>query len=733
MRIENCGQGHLREINIFGRILNMHVRSQSPMKNILTILLLFSSMLMGAQQSNPQLQKVDFLTATGAISINPVKQNVTGSASYTFDVKSAIDTIRMDAVKMTFQSVKINGKEVSFKENKKELLLFEGFRIGANILTFEYEAFPTQAMYFVNWGFTTEIDTPEEVQGQIWTQGQGKYTSHWFPSFDDVNEKMVFGLDITFHKSFTVLSNGKLEKKIADGDNVTWQYRMQRPMSSYLLMLAIGHFEKQDQVAASGIPLELYYEQQDESKFAATYRDNQKIFNYIEREIGVPYAWEVYRQVPVRDFLYGGMENTSATTFTKDYVVDNIGFNDRNYTNVNAHELAHQWFGDLVTAVSGKDHWLQEGFATYYALLAEREVFGEDYFSWQLYNTAQQLQKASLTDTIPLLNPKASTLSFYQKGAWTLHALRESIGREKFNLAVKNYLNRYAYQSVVTDNFFDEVNKVSDFDTDSFRKLWLEQAKFPEAEANRLLQKNAFIKEYLELQHSPLALATHQKQLLKILKSKTYYPIKELVVYQVASEPFEKKEKILRAALDTREIKVRQAVASTVNPVPESFRTAYETLLKDDSYVTREIALFTLWKSFPEKQQQYVDLSRDWIGFQDRNLQLLHLTLAFVTSKSDKEKSEIYKDIITFTGTNYEATLRQNALERLLSLEIYTKDVFKGLVFGLSSHRWQFVKFSKDTIRGLIKTEKHRKAFEQLLPNLSFKEKTQLQRLLDEK
>ena len=92
------------------------------------------------------------------------------------------------------------------------------------------------------------------------------------------------------------------------------------------------------------------------------------------------YPWKIYRQIPVRDFLYAGMENTTSTIFSQDFVVDSIGFNDKNYINVNAHELAHQWFGDLITSQSSKHHWLQEGFATYYALLAERQLFGDDYF-----------------------------------------------------------------------------------------------------------------------------------------------------------------------------------------------------------------------------------------------------------------------------------------------------------------------------------------------------------------
>jgi aminopeptidase N len=97
--------------------------------------------------------------------------------------------------------------------------------------------------------------------------------------------------------------------------------------------------------------------------------------------------------------------------------------------------LAHQWFGDLVTAKTGKHHWLQEGFATYYALLAEREIFGEDYFYYALYRNALQLRKAAKTDTIPVLNEKASSYSFYQKGAWALHVIREAIGEKAFQKA----------------------------------------------------------------------------------------------------------------------------------------------------------------------------------------------------------------------------------------------------------------------------------------------------------
>jgi len=689
--------------------------------------LLVSTVIFGQQS-----QSVDFKTAHASLEINPVKRNVVGQMTYTFEVKNPIDTIRIDAQKIVFSEVKINKKVVNFKESKKQLLLFEGFKIGENSVSFTYEAFPTQALYFVNWDFTKEIDTPEEVQGQIWTQGQGKYTSNWLPSFDDVNEKVVFSLNITFQKSFEVISNGLLIKKVNSGDNISWQYAMEKPMSSYLVMLAIGHFQKLKQTATSEIPLEFYYEKEDSSRVEPTYRDSRKVFDYLEKEIGVPYPWGIYRQIPVRDFLYAGMENTSSTLYSRDFVVDSIGYFDRNYLNVNAHELAHQWFGDLVTAKTGKDHWLQEGFATYYALLAERSVYGDDYFYNKLYTTSRQILEASKNDTIPILNEKASSLSFYQKGAWALHVLREALGREKFNLAVQHYLIKYQYQNVTTDYFLAEVALVADFDVVSFRKKWLEGTVFPEAEVDALLLKNDFIKQYVQLRDHPLRPIEDQAELLKIIYGETYYPIKQLVLFQLISHPFEVREPILIAATNVNDLHVRQAVATSVSSMPESFRLVYEKLLFDKSYETQEIALMTLWKQFPEHQKRYIELTKDWVGFQDKNLKLTHLYLAFLSTTDQKEQLKIYLQLLSYTGTNYDSTLQQHALEKLLNLEIYTEDVLRSLVYGMGNHRWQFVKFSKDNIRTLLKNQKYRDIFIKIRGDLPIREKTQLQRLLDE-
>ncbi|RXR32216.1 M1 family peptidase [Flavobacterium piscinae] len=676
-----------------------------------------------AQQS----QKVDFKTVHATLLPNSIEKSISGEVNYEFEVLSSIDTIAIDAIRMDFSNIKINGKSVNFKNTTKALQLFEGFKKGKNTLTFYYKANPKQTLYFIGEG--------ENLQ--IWTQGQGKYTSHWLPSFDDVNEKVVFNLSIEFDSSFEVLSNGKLDGTTIyppqSNPNKIWHYQMKKPMSSYLVMMAIGKFTKQTAKTKSGTPLELYLDQKDANKFETTYKYTTQIFDFFEQEIGVKYPWGIYRQVPVRDFLYSGMENTTSTIFSQDFVVNEIGFNDKTYINVNAHELAHQWFGNLITAETGKHHWLQEGFATYYALLAEKELFGDDYFQWELYEMAERLQQASKTDTIPLLNEKASSLTFYQKGAWALHYLRENIGPENFQKAVKNYLKKYGFKNVNTTNFLKEVNAVSNFNTTTFQQNWLEKPGFEVNQALDLLKKNSFMKLYLNLVQQQSKPFEEKKELFEtILKSDDFYPIKEEVIFQLAEIPFEEKEQLLNLSLASKSIKVRQAVSRIMVEIPRNFQSEYETLLNDDSYITKEIALGTLWRLFPERQEHYLNLSKDWIGFNDKNLRILWLTLALLSEGYEVlNKVKFYDELFDFSSSKYESSIRQNALTNLLYLNPNDQNILRNLVNATTHHKWQFTLFARNQIRELIKTERHKKFFQEMLPTLSSAEQNQLNRLLE--
>ncbi|MBA4154784.1 M1 family metallopeptidase [Flavobacterium sp.] len=672
-----------------------------------------------------QTSKVDFKTQHATLIPNPIDKSISGEVNYQFEVLKVIDTIAIDAIKMDFTNVKINGKTINFKNSGKALKLFQGFKKGKNTLTFNFKATPKQTLYFIG----------EGDQLQIWTQGQGKFTSHWLPSFDDVNEKVIFNLSVSFDNQFTVLSNGKL-KSLNDNLNdksKIWHYEMSKPMSSYLVMMAIGKFAKQTTKTKSGTPLEFYIDEKDIDKFETTYKYTTQIFDYFEQEIGVKYPWEIYRQVPVRDFLYSGMENTTSTIFSQDFVLDEIGFNDKTYINVNAHELAHQWFGNLITAQSGKHHWLQEGFATYYALLAEKELFGEDHFQWELYEMAERLQKASKTDTIPLLNEKASSLTFYQKGAWALHSLRESIGAENFQKAVKNYLKKYGFKNVNTDNFLNEVKAVSSFDVQNFKRIWLEQSGFEVGQALTLLHKNAFMKSYLELVDLQTKPFVDKKfHFENLLKTEAFYPLKEEVIFQLADVPFVEKEALLQLAMDSKNLKVRQAIARIMVEIPTAFQANYETLLNDESYVTKEIALGTLWNLFPEKQADYLNQSKDWIGFNDKNLRILWLTLALMTKDFENEnKVNYYDELLDYSSPKYESSIRQNALTNLLYLNPNDQNILLNLANATTHHKWQFTLFARNQIRELIKTERHKKYFEEMLPGLNAAEQNQLKRLME--
>jgi len=676
------------------------------------ILLLFSIITF-----SQQTKYVDFLTCNANLYPNFEEKSIAGFVQFDFKVLSLIDSIKIDAKQMNFTDVQINGKEVMYLNTSKQLVLFEGFTKGKNTLQFHFKAIPKQTLYF----------TGNESDYQIWTQGQGKYTSHWLPSFDDVNEKLLFNLQINYLQNIdkqsiepVLLTNGTLKDQQSA---ISWsrgikthsnKYVMNKPMSSYLVMLTIGNFAKQETKSKSGTSLEFYVCQSDYAKFEPTYRYSKPIFDFLEQEIGVKYPWKIYRQIPVRDFLYAGMENTTSTIFAQDFVVDSIGFNDRNYCNVNAHELAHQWFGDLVTAQSGKHHWLQEGFATYYALLAERHIFGDDYFYNELYDYATQLKRASVTDTIPILSEKASSLSYYKKGAWALHILREDIGPKKFQKAVKRYLKKHQFKNATTEDFLAEIHKIAPlYNVEDFRKKWLESADFDMEIAKRYLIKNEALKTLLELSKKQVDLQFYAE----ILQSNVYFPAKQLVFYKLESVPYAAKKDLIALGMN-QGWEVRQAIAETTEIVPLENKIIFETLMLDPSYRTKELALFRLCNSFPNESGAYLKQTDKIIGLNDKSFRTTWLQLAYrSTAYNASEKDVFFNELLAYADVTYESSVRQNALEVLLRLAPNDKRVIELLFKATVHHKWQFTLFARTKIRALLQEATYRQKVAQLAEN----------------
>ncbi|TDU40393.1 aminopeptidase N [Gelidibacter sediminis] len=663
------------------------------MRSFLVICFLIIGVLTFAQQT----ELVDFENIKADIEfVTPGV--VSGDVSVRFKVLKNTDSVYLDAVRMEFHDLNIRNvlteklQKPEYHVDDRRIVFLQQFTKGESYeVQFSYTAKPDKALYVVN--------------DQIWTQGQGKYTSNWLPSLDDVNDKIEFDLTVTHALGYSVLANGVLmAKDTLAGHRVKWRFNMEAPMSSYLVALAIADYNVKTEISESGVPLEYYYYPEDSFKVEATYRYSKQMFDFLETEIGVAYPWKVYKQAPVKDFLYSGMENTTLTIFSDAFMVDATGFNDKNYVNVNAHELAHQWFGNLVTATSGEHHWLQEGFATYYALLAEREVFGEAYYFWQLHDYAQQLlAQENAGESTSLLNPKSSSLTFYQKGCWALHILREQVGDESFGTAVKNYLLKHMFKTVETSDFIAEVEFVSGQDLTDFVQVWLKDVMLPQDAMVQSLKKSAMIQEYLEVncENHP---DKCQDYLVSDISDKAKIKILSHDNYVVKLEDF------------NNNIEVRQAIAKKMSTIPLAFKTAYESLLQDASYVTKEVALYNLWVNFPEERAKYLQQTKDIYGFNDYNVKLLWLALHLNTLEYQPDaKREVFEELKSYTNPQFGFELRMNAFTYLKLLNGYDEMSLGNLLQATKHHHWRFQKFAK----GLLKALKDNTVYEAIIYKLT--------------
>lgn len=641
-----------------------------------------------------QAEVVDFLKIQAVISLDASEKSVSGSLTSSFIMLKAADSIYLDGINMRLEEAENSKRKIFATTNK--IWMYGPFMAGEEYeIQFSYEAYPKQALYFVG--------------NQIWTQGQGKYTSHWLPSVDDMNDKIEFDLTFLVPENKTVISNGLLKEVRKKEKMAEWQFDMQQPMSSYLVAIAVGNFEKETRTSETGIPIELYYDINEVDKIEPTYRYTTQIFDFLESEIGYPYPWQNYKEVPLRNFLYAGMENTTAAFFSEAFVVDSIGFFDRNYVNVNAHELAHQWFGNLVTEKEGSHHWLHEGFASYYALLAERQIFGEDYYYWKLYNSAEQLKELSdKGEGESLLNPKASSLTFYEKGTWALHILKEKIGEQAFKTAVANYLKKHQFKNVTIADFLVEVKAASEVDISRWEADWLQQSAFRSNEAYESLIKSAFIRQYFEL--VSLRTLDISDKLIQ-LKTALTFPndfLGQEAIYQLSDELSSEIYALYTYGFESNNLYVRQAISATLSSIPAELQAKYESLLDDKSYVTQEQAMYQLWVNFPERQKLYLDKMSTTIGFQNKNVRQLWLVLALVTKGYlTADKAAFKEELITYTQSDFSFEIRELAFNYIYELQLYDAVSLRNLVQATTHHNWRFREFARAMLTELLKNKEY--------------------------
>ena len=404
---------------------------------------------------------------------------VFGKVSHEFTtLQERVDSVFFDAPNIDIKKSTLNGQDLPFKVNKTGVWVYPQKALTweqNGIITFEYECLPKRGIYFIGWNEKpAPMSDPFAVRKQIWTQGQGIDNRHWIPMYDDMNDKFTTETIIHFDSEYEVLSNGAFIKKQKNKDQTTtWHYKMSKPHAGYLLMIAIGKYGIAKAKSKRGVPLNYYYYPEFADRMEPTYRHTPAMIDFMEEYTGINYPWESYSQVMVQDFLYGAMENTTATIFGDFFNVDAKAFNDRNYVSVNMHELTHQWFGDYITARDGRDTWLQESYATFFPKQFSKVIDGENEWSWQRRAHQNAAIEAGKKDDYPVRHTKGGTARVYPKGAAVISMLEYVLGEAQWKKVLNHYLKQHAYGNVETNDLQQAVKDVLGLNLDWFFDEWI--------------------------------------------------------------------------------------------------------------------------------------------------------------------------------------------------------------------------------------------------------------------
>lgn len=428
----------------------------------------------------PRDHNVDFTNLRLNISFVPKEGLVKGDVKLVFTtLRQHTDSIWLDGIKMTVKKLLLNGKDVQYKTDSAGITIYPGKDLGwetKDSIEVSYECTPRKGLYFIGWNDPNNLS-----HKQIWSQGEGTDNRFWIPMYDGFNDKLLTETIITFDKDYQVLSNGTKVSVKDNGDGTkTWHYKMTHPESAYLIMIGIGKYGIENRQSKSGVPIHLYYYPEWKDRVAPTYKYSAEMIDFYEKEIGVKYGWESYSQIPVQNFMYGAMENTTATVYGDFYMVDSRSFLDRNYIGVDAHELVHQWFGDLITCRSDASMWMHENFATYYSALFDKEIFGKDYFDWERRGQENAAIEQNKQDHYPIASSHAGGTRLYPQGAFVLNMLKYVVGgREEYNKAIKYYLEKHKYQNVDTRDLLIAFEESTGMSLDWFWQEWYYRSGLP--------------------------------------------------------------------------------------------------------------------------------------------------------------------------------------------------------------------------------------------------------------
>ena len=429
---------------------------------------------------------VDWTDLTLVVELDLEARRVWGTATYEGTVRrDEVARLRFDADAITIgRAFDGGGRALAFEHDGRALYVElsgtarrgDALRVALDFDTRE----PRAGIYFL----LPDSDHPGRPM-HAWTQGQDEDSRFWFPCHDSPNQKLRLHVVATVPDGLVVLSNGVLRDifRAADPGKRIYDWQLARPVPTYLLTLAVGPFVEVRQ-QEEPVPVSYWVlpgrEADGERSFGAT----PAMIRHFEGLLGVPYPFEKYAQVAVQEFVFGGMENASMTTQTDLTLHDERAHLDFSSDPLVAHELAHQWFGDLVTCRTWAHGWLNEGFATYFEQLWSEHTHSSDEFDHHrllsrrayLAEDAGRYRRAIVTnrwqEPIDVFDAH-----LYDKAGAVLHMLRRQLGDATFFGGLRSYLQTHGDGTAETPDLRRTLEVFSGVDLGRFFSQWLEVGK----------------------------------------------------------------------------------------------------------------------------------------------------------------------------------------------------------------------------------------------------------------
>tara|TARA_R110001592_G_scaffold362545_1_gene676838 strand:+ start:119219 stop:121675 length:2457 start_codon:yes stop_codon:yes gene_type:complete len=444
----------------------------------------------------------DLLHTALKVNFDYATQTVNGKAILTLKpLIYAQQTLVLDAKDFDVHSTSMlkGGEDIhlTFNYNREKLTLFlpeTVDRTDTLQIAIVYTAFPeeegkegsaaitdTKGLYFIN-----SDGAIKDKPVQIWTQGETTHSSKWFPTIDSPNERQTHDFYLTVPDQFMSLSNGEMvnSQKNADGTR-TDHWQMNLPHAPYLSAVVVGEFATIEE-NIGGLALRYFVEPKYKEGAKLVFGNTPEMIRFFSSLLEMPFPWQKYDQVVVRDFVSGAMENTTLSLFMEALNLNEREALDSEWDYIIAHELFHQWFGNYVTTESWANLTMNEGFADYaeYLWLAHKE--GRDEADMHHFNAIEQYMGEAEEKQLNLVrfyhdeSEDMFDSHTYAKGGRVLHMLRKYLGDDVFFEGLRFYLKQNAFNSVEVHQLRLALEEVSGKDLNWFFNQWFLSAGHPE-------------------------------------------------------------------------------------------------------------------------------------------------------------------------------------------------------------------------------------------------------------